>query len=281
MAPHGTGPGSEARSSVGCCEGLSPMRRRSTVDAHMTSTGRLPSAPFTVKRAVMEMFWDELTFLHWPYEPAVIQAMLPTGLTVQTHDDRAWISLVPFVMRVGLPKVGLLPGLRRFSETNVRTYVTAADGTEGIYFFSLDASNPLAVLGARIGYRLPYMRATMSSTRDGDVATYVCRRRWPHRRADSRIVVRVGGLIPNDELSDLDHFLSARWRLYSGMFGRMWGARAHHEPWPLRFAELLELDDDLITADGLPAPVGPPIVHYADRVSVRISAPRPISRTGS
>jgi uncharacterized protein len=224
----------------------------------------------------MEMKWDELTFLHWPYEPDLVQRLLPPGLTVQTHGGQAWISLVPFVMRVGLPRIGLLPGLRRFPETNVRTYVTADDGTEGIYFFSLDAGNLLGVIGGRLGYRLPYMRATMSAQRSGDAITYLCRRRWPHRQADSRIVARIGEQIDASELSDLDHFLSARWRLYSPMFGRMWAARAHHEPWPLRRAELLEFDDQLIVADGLPAPIGQPIIHYADRVNVRISIPRPI-----
>jgi uncharacterized protein YqjF (DUF2071 family) len=40
-----------------------------------------------------------------------------------------------------------MPGVlaSRFLETNLRTYVKAADGEVGIYFFSLDASSTLAV----------------------------------------------------------------------------------------------------------------------------------------
>ena len=53
-----------------------------------------------VRSPVMEMEWNRLTFLHWAYEPDVVQALLPEGLEVDTFDDAAWVSLVPFVMVV-------------------------------------------------------------------------------------------------------------------------------------------------------------------------------------
>ncbi len=239
-----------------------------------------PDPPFTVDRAVMTMRWETLTFLHWAYDPAVIQARLPDGLTVHTYDGQAWISLVPFVMRVGLPRLGLIPGLRRFPETNVRTYVVAADGTEGIHFFSLDASRLAAVVGGRAGYRLRYIWSAMQVRRGptDDVITYTCRRRHEPRGASSRIMIRVGAPYEPGELSDLDHWLSARYRLYSRMFGSSLGARAHHLAWTLRRATALEWDTSLIVADGLPAPVGPPIVQFSDGVAVRISRPYRIRR---
>ena len=45
-----------------------------------------------------------------------------------------------------------------FPELNVRTYVTY-QGKPGVYFFSLDASNLLAVWAARAVYHLPYFHS--------------------------------------------------------------------------------------------------------------------------
>lgn len=222
----------------------------------------------------MQMGWEQLTFVHWAYDPAEVQRHLPPGLTVQTFDGRAWISLVPFVMRVQFPLLGVLPWLSVFPETNVRTYVTAADGTEGIWFFSLDAARLAAVLAARAGYRLPYMWSKMSVEVGDDRAEYRCVRRWPGRRgALSDVSVSIGEKIPPEALDERDHFLSARWRLYSHMFGSSWGARALHEPWTVHRASLERYDDQLITAAGLRAPTGEPIVQYSPGVHVRVSLP--------
>jgi uncharacterized protein len=235
-----------------------------------------PEATVEVGVAVMHMRWEQLTFIHGDYDPDRVQRLLPAGLSVQTFDDRAWVSLVPFVMRVVLPGTAMrLPFIGRFPETNVRTYVTAEDGTEGIWFFSLDAGSALATLGGRVGYRLPYMWSAMSVEGDGVDVRYRCRRRLPGPRGASSIVdVRVGERLELAVLTERDHWLSARWRLYSHMFGRVWSARAVHEPWPLRTARLTRFDDRLIEAAGLPAPNNDPIVHYAESVSVRVSAPQ-------
>lgn len=76
------------------------------------------------------MWWLDLTFIHTPVEPAAVQALLPTDLRVDTWPDadgveQAWIGLVPFVMKVGLPGGRVIPWVGTFPETNVRTYVVA------------------------------------------------------------------------------------------------------------------------------------------------------------
>jgi uncharacterized protein len=235
-----------------------------------------PFPTVSVQRAVMSMRWEQLTFLHWRYPTEAVQRLLPAGVTVQTFDGSAWVSLVPFVMRVVLPGGRIrLPFVDRFAETNVRTYVTAADGTEGIWFFSLDASSALAVAGGRGGYRLAYMWSRMTVERSADEIRYSTDgRRWPRDpTATSEVAVRIGQAYEPNELTEIDHWLSARWRLYSRMFGRVWGAHAEHEPWPLRRADLLRCDDRLLIAAGLASPIEAPIVQYADGVSVRIGRP--------
>jgi uncharacterized protein len=93
--------------------------------------GPLPTV--SVRRAIMHMRWEQLTFIHWPYAPDVVQAVLPPGFDVDTFDGQAWVSLVPFVMRVTAPPRRGRPGqslpfIGRFPETNVRTSVRRRAG---------------------------------------------------------------------------------------------------------------------------------------------------------
>lgn len=100
--------------------------------------------------AVMHQRWESLLFLHWRVPAATIQQTLPAGLTVDTFEGEAYLGISPFFMRqvrpTGLPAV---PWLSDFLELNVRTYVYNADGVPGIWFYSLDCDQPLAVAGAR------------------------------------------------------------------------------------------------------------------------------------
>jgi hypothetical protein len=222
----------------------------------------------------MVQWWDDLTFIHWRYPAAAVQRLLPPDLTVQTLDGSAWVGLVPFFLRVGLPGVPSVPWVSRFPETNVRTYVQDAAGTSGIWFFSLDAARLGAVLLARSTYRLPYFWSKMRLTRDSTTMSYVCRRRWPGPvGARSSATVEIGQPYAPSELTELDHFLTARWGLYSSPRSGPHYARAHHDPWPLHRAELVDVHDELITAAGLPEPQGTPLVHFSPSVEVRIGWP--------
>ena len=216
--------------------------------------------------------WEQLTFLHWPYDPAVVQALLPDGLTVETYDGAAWVGLVPFHMTVRAPGVPPVPWLSYFPETNVRTYVTGPDGFTGVYFFSLDASRLGAVVGGR-ALNLRYCWSRMRLGRRGDVVRYRCDRRAPGPRARNVTEVEVGAPIPAGELTELDHYLTARFRLWTVLGGRPVRMQAYHEPWPLRRATARRLDDTLLTAAGLPGPAGEPLVHFSDGVEVEIGLP--------
>jgi len=246
-----------------------------------------------IHRAAMVHWWDELTFLHWRYDPAEVQRLLPEGLTVETFDGSAWVGLVPFYLRVGLPHVPSVAWFSRFCETNVRTYVTGRDGRTGVWFFSLDAARLGAVLTARISYQLPYFWSDLELQHEpaehrpigttidpvGDVVFYRCRRRWPGPRgASSEARIRVGEAYRPDELGQLDHYLTARWALFSAPFWGLRHARAFHEPWPLHRAEVLELDDHLVAASGLSQPEGAPLAHWSRSVEVRIGWPDGIAR---
>jgi uncharacterized protein len=227
----------------------------------------------------MVHWWDDLTFLHWRFEPDTVQRLLPAGLTVETFDGAAWVGLVPFFLRVGLPRVSSVPWMSRFAETNVRTYAQSEDGASGIWFFSLDAARLGAVVVARTSYRLPYFWSRMRIGRSASSISYSCSRRWPSPRgARSDAVIEIGEPFDPAELSELDHFLTARWTLFSAPRSGLRHASAFHEPWPLHRARVAHLNDELVTAAGLPEPSGDPLVHFSPSVEVRIGWPTKIVR---
>src|SRR5260370_21481207 len=85
------------------------------------ATRYVASCPLRVDRPVMRQRWERLTFLHWSFDPAQVQRLLPDGLRVQEFGGAAWVGLVPFFMHVATGGGAELPWVSRFCETNVRT----------------------------------------------------------------------------------------------------------------------------------------------------------------
>jgi len=221
----------------------------------------------------MRQTWNYVTFLHWPYDPAVVRPFLPRELELDLFDGAAWVGLVPFLITgLTLPRWPALPWLSRFPETNVRTYVVDRAGRRGVWFFSLDAARLAAVVGARTGYGLPYFWAKMRVRNDPHHVRYRSRRRF--LRGHSDLTIEKGGLMP--EQSERDIFLTARFRLYARWLGRIVCARAEHRQWPLHTARVLRLRDSLVREAGLPQPQGDALAHFAPRVDVRVGPPEPV-----
>jgi len=226
-----------------------------------------PWAPGRVERAAMRQTWKRLTFLHWPCDPGLVRPLLPKGLELDTFDNAAWIGLVPF-------EIYNVPGIPHFPETNVRTYVIGPDGSRAVWFFSLDAARLLAVIGARVAYGLPYFWARMRVTSEKGAIRYRSRRKWPHSpKSTSDILVRPGDPFRPEEIGERDHFVTARFRLYSVVRGKLSYAQIEHPPWPLARATVLELNQTLIESNGLETPCDAPLVHYSEELEVRIGFP--------
>jgi uncharacterized protein YqjF (DUF2071 family) len=232
-------------------------------------------APRTPRRRLLTQQWRDLTFVHWPVAPEAVAPLLPPGTTPDIHDGTSWVGLVAFQMwRIG---IGPAPGLAyvgTFPETNVRLYSVDGSGRRGVVFRSLEASRLAPVLAARLLFRLPYMWAAMSIRRDGDVIRYRSRRRWPRDRGRpaSRLSVRIGRRI--EEPGPLEDFLTARWGLHNHWYGLTTYQPNVHPAWPLHRAELLDLDDELVAATGLPRPIGTPAsVLFSPGVPVWFGSP--------
>ncbi len=109
-----------------------------------------------------------------------------------------------------------------------------------------------------------------------DRVDYTSRRRAPGPRgAGGTVIVRPGQLVPPGDVTELEHFLTARWRLFShSKGGQLRSADAQHPPWPLQRCQVERCEDSLVAAAGLPQPEGEPLAHYSRGVEVRIGLPR-------
>jgi uncharacterized protein YqjF (DUF2071 family) len=108
----------------------------------------------------------------------------------------------------------------------------------------------------------------MQVAAENETVCYTSRRKWPHLgRHFTDIVVKPGVA---GQLTERDHFLTARYRLYALHRGRLACAQIEHDPWPLTHATLIKLDQNLIEAAGLPTAQGAPLVHFSAELNVRI-----------
>ncbi len=194
-------------------------------------TWPLPRQPW-----VMRMTWSELLFAHWPVDPDEVAPLLPDGLKLDTRDGVAWVGVVPFLMSNVSPRwCPPLPGVSRFLELNVRTYVTA-DEKPGVWFFSLDAESRAAVRVARATFNLPYMDATMlmQVEQDGrlEYRSERTHRGEPPARFDA--TYQPDGDRFHAQTGSLEHWLTARYCLYSASRnGRIYRGEIDHVPWTL------------------------------------------------
>lgn len=229
----------------------------------------LPAGPWT-----MTQRWCDLLFAHWPIPAEAMRAFVPPTLCLDTFDGEAWIGVVPFHMRNvrprGLPAV---PWLSHFAELNVRTYVTAADGSKpGVWFFSLDAANPVAVMLARRFFMLPYFNAAMDVKTVGD-ALYYTSRRTHQGAAPANFMARYRptGPVYHAAPGTLEHWLTERYALYAtDTRGRPFIGEIHHLPWPLQSAMAEFEINDVTGAAGLGLPDVVPLLHFARRLDVLI-----------
>lgn len=220
----------------------------------------------------IQMTWQNLLFLHYCCAPEEVQNLLPEPFQVETFPDeqgepKAWVGLVPFFMHnVRPPKLQPVGRFFNFPETNVRTYVRYGDRT-GVYFFSLDASQYLAVATARARFSLPYHHATMEVTRSASQVHYKSLRK--DGSAPCKVSASFSGEPELAKPGTLDHFLLERYEfLTTARSGEVRVGRVAHEPYRFRRKVDFELKNDgIIRQAGL---VPGPICHaaFVDEVNV-------------
>lgn len=225
---------------------------------------------------VMTQTWHELLFAHWPVDAEMLRGKIPAGFELDIFEGQAWLAVVPFRMSNVAPRgVPALPWVSSFPELNVRTYVRVAD-TPGVYFFSLDAGNPVAVGAARTLAHLPYYTAEMTVDAQDGWISYNSRRTSSGAPA-AEFAARyrpVGEPHPPVD-GTLEHFLTERYCLFTvDSDYHALQLDIHHPPWPLQKAEAAVTVNTMADACGIRLPAVKPLLHFARRQDMVAWLPR-------
>lgn len=213
--------------------------------------------------------WENLLFLHWTVDRDVIQRTLPEGLWCDTFAGTGWLGIVPFAMRnirpAGLPAMG---SLSNFLELNVRTYVHDRHGTPGVWFYSLDCNQSLAVWIARLFFRLPYRHAAMRAT-FGRTIDYECTRRGTGQTAAYRWTP--AGTPRTAPPGSLEFFLLERYYLYAAQGRKLFRGQVAHAPYEFQSTGVEALSTAPAAQAGFDSlPSAPQHAVHAPALDVRI-----------
>jgi len=216
----------------------------------------------------MHMRWRVLLFAHWQVDASVIRPLLPAGLQLDLFEGRCYVGAVPFLMENVTPRfVPPLPGLHAFPELNLRTYVRMG-GKAGVWFFSLDAGQKLAVRAARRFFHLPYFDANFDVEVADRVSYRAVRTHWGAASAEFHAVYRPVSEVYRSA-GGLEAWLTERYCLYSADgAGRIYRGEIDHQPWPLQRAEAEIRVNTLGNWLGIPMQGTPETLHFARSLDV-------------
>lgn len=224
----------------------------------------LPNLPWTMKQ-----IWSNLLFAHYPIKFEVLRKLVPEALHLDSYNGMCWIGVVPFRMSGirlrGLPSI---PGTDQFPELNVRTYVTL-DGKPGVYFFSLDAANWLAVKGAKTLYHLPYWHADMEIKNSGTNIEFKSK-----RLQDNEIELACSYRPISEPFQaskgSFEEWMVERYCFYTlNSSGVPLRCDILHEPWRLQEAEAEISYNSILSKQGIDVTSDSPIFHFAKKIEVR------------
>lgn len=222
----------------------------------------LPNFPWVVTQT-----WSNLLFAHYPVKLSVMRKLVPDVLPLDTYNGMCWVGIVPFQItnnRVrGMPTV---PGTNHFPELNVRTYVIL-DGKPGVYFFSLDAMNHLAVKVASTFFHLPYVYAKMNVKMKNDRVFYESRR----SHATFNAIYEPTSEPFKAEKDSFDEWLVERYRLYTvNPKGEPCKCDILHKPWSLQKAKADFFENKMLQVHGIQVENSEPVLHFAKERKVRM-----------
>jgi uncharacterized protein len=224
---------------------------------------------------ILSMEWHDLCFMHWAVPPESLRNLIPADLELDLYQGKAWIGLVPFHMAAVCPRATpRWKWLSDFPEMNVRTYVKDKRSS-GVWFFSLDATQPLAVWAARTFFSLPYRHASIDCYWDHSNQEpwhyYSSRVEEAGQGSPDERPCFAGRYRPTEaallsQPGTLEYFLSERYWLFAQRGSKTLKARIHHVPWPLQKAEVEIQSCHIMERYGIRTL--PDTVHFAKKLFV-------------
>jgi uncharacterized protein len=199
---------------------------------------------------LMYQSWRDLLFLHWRIDPEIVRRTLPAGLFVDTYDNAAYVGIVPFRVIGARPRgIPAVPLVSDFLELNVRTYVHDRHGMPGVWFYSLDCDQPVAVWGARAAFGLNYRHATIRFDRPRSQSISYGSKVADTGRGCS-ITCAVDATTHAAAAGTLEFFLIERYALFVESGGEIYRGRVYHTPYRVQPATLETSISDLLSERG-------------------------------
>lgn len=219
--------------------------------------------------SIMYQEWRNLLFLHWKWDKDKIQEKLPEGLFVDTFEDNAYITILPFfIQNLRIAKLPPIPFLSDFIEVNVRTYVYDRNGIPGICFFSLDINSSMVTFFARQLFFLPYQKAKfISLITEKEISIFGQRNNKAMMNFNFSSKLETQKLIAKPDT--LTFFLLERYVLFSFNKNQLYLEKIHHSPYLISEVHLKEYKNNLLEINNLqPFNQDPDSIHFCEGLNV-------------
>lgn len=213
-------------------------------------------------QTLLHQRWSQVLFLHYRCDKKLIEQHLPPGLSCDTINGSAFVSVIPFQMsKVRLESLPTFP-YSTLWELNLRTYVTY-NGVPGIYFFTLDSTHRLANVIARRIFRLPYRYLDLGDT--PSITKHAYNFIAPRKLEVRADVYRESPI----EHSETHKWLCERYCLFTYSNKNIYSGRVTHDPWQLHPINIIRVSEGLRREFlGIEAPPLPDLCAYSEQLDV-------------
>lgn len=226
---------------------------------------------------IMHQEWRKLLFLHWKCDPKKIQATLPEGLFVDTFEGVAYITVLPFLIENFKVYNFSTPIYSKLVEINVRTYVVDKNGMSGVWFYSLDINSFFSMVGANIGFSLPYYFSRCKYEKLNHTIAIEGKRVF-----EPSVEMKFSYKVDNEKPvffaleNSLDFFLVERYVLFTFKNKKLMYGRVKHQPYTLE--NIQDLKYSIQLKDPLFDPSNQPdLIHFASGVDSDIFPLHPLN----
>ncbi|WP_332649466.1 YqjF family protein [Lysinibacillus sp. 54212] len=219
---------------------------------------------------VLQQNWHNVLFVHYPVYSKSLQKFVPRSLELDTFNGMCWVSIVLFIVKKNrIRLLPLIPGTNQFIQMNVRTYVTL-DGTPGVYFLSIDASNKVAVTLATTLFFLPNYDAVMNLQQEGSSIFFQSARKGKVSLEMECCYKPISPVFYATKNS-LEAWLIERYTLFSlNRNGQPVRGDIYHAPWQLQHVEATVYKNTMLTDLSIAAEYNEPIFHFSKMQQARI-----------
>ena len=222
-----------------------------------------------IRSFALNQEWRHLSFLLWIVDKKYILPYIPKGLELDTYNNNAYISTIPFLMKDVMPR--FLPSLNyisTFPEFNIRTYVKYKNKS-GVFFLTLDAQSKITCLFAPYAYGLPY-RYAKGSVQSKNM-TYSWRSKRLSDSAELKGYCKPFGEHMTASRGSLEEFLFERYCLFTLINNNLCIGYVAHKPWVYQIGKA-KLEINSFTGAynlGIKNLLMPDLVHISDGVKVK------------